>query len=66
MQAHSINDSTLVVSWEHPVNPNGEILNYTISIINLRDGSTVRQQMISQLGFTLRNLGTYNIADFCV
>ena len=38
------NDDTLVISWELPVTPNGAITNYSINIINLKDGSAVRQE----------------------
>ena len=41
------NDDTLVISWGPPVTPNGAITSYSISIINLKDGSAVRQENVS-------------------
>ena len=46
LQAESTDDSTLVISWEPPATPNGNILSYSVSIINLKDGSAVRLENI--------------------
>jgi hypothetical protein len=43
LRTNSTNDTILVVSWAPPANPNGDIHNYSVSIINLADGSIVRQ-----------------------
>ena len=43
LQAESANNTTLVISWGPPATPNGSILNYFVSIINLKNGSAVRQ-----------------------
>ena len=44
LQAESANYTTLVISWGPPATPNGNILGYSINIINLKDGSSVRMQ----------------------
>lgn len=46
VQTESPDDSTLMISWSPPVETNGDILSYSITIINLKDGSTVRNEMI--------------------
>ena len=43
LQVKSANNTTLVISWEPPATPNGNILSYSVSIVNLKDGSAVRQ-----------------------
>ena len=47
VQTESPNGNTLMVSWGPPENPNGDILNYSVSIINLNDGSIVQENMIN-------------------
>ena len=47
LQVESANNTTLVISWEPPATPNGNILSYSVSIINLKDGSAVRQENVS-------------------
>ena len=44
LQAESTDGTTLVISWEPPATPNGNIISYSVSIINLKDGSAVRQE----------------------
>ena len=51
------NDTVLVISWELPTNPNGDILTYSVSIINLKNGSTVRQDAVKATNITQTNLG---------
>ena len=46
VQTESPDDSTLIISWSPPVETNGVILSYSIIIINLKDDSTVRNEMI--------------------
>ena len=57
LQAVSTNDDTLVISWEPPATPNGRILRYSVSIINLKDGTTVRQENTISTTITQTNLG---------
>jgi hypothetical protein len=57
LQSESTNDTTLVISWEPPASPNGYILNYSVIIINLADGSTVRQGNTANTNITLGKLG---------
>ena len=54
-------DDTLVISWEPPATPNGNITSYSVSIINLKDGSAVRQEFISVelTNVMAGNLGKY-------
>ena len=42
LQINSPDDFTLVISWRPPTIPNGNILSYTVTIENLRDGTTLR------------------------
>ena len=42
LQANSPDDFTLVISWRPPTTPNGNIISYTVTIENLRDGTTLR------------------------
>ena len=61
VQAQSTNDTTLVISWEPPVSPNGNITSYSINIFNLKDGSAVRQESIPvEIGnFSRTDLGMF-------
>jgi hypothetical protein len=44
LQTSNPDDNTLIFTWDAPDNPTGAFLNYSISIINLSDGSIVRQE----------------------
>ena len=57
LQAESTSDTTLVISWEPPATPNGNILSYSVSIVNLKDGSAVRQENIETTTITQSELG---------
>ena len=57
LQAESTDDTTLVISWEPPATPNGNILSYSVSIINLKDGSAVRQENTISTTITLTDFG---------
>jgi hypothetical protein len=57
IQTSNPDGNTLVFTWGPPANPNGVILNYSISIINIRDGSIVRQGSTVNTSFTQANLG---------
>ena len=57
LQAESIDDTTLVISWEPPATPNGNITSYSVSMINLRDGSAVRQENTVSTTITQTDLG---------
>lgn len=57
LTANSNNDTVLVVSWGHPAHPNGNILSYFVSIINLKDGSTVRNGNVSNSSIEEKDLG---------
>ena len=58
--AESTDDITLVISWEPPATPNGNIT-YSVSIINLKDGSAVRQENTISTTIALTNLGTCTV-----
>ena len=60
VQAQSTDDTTLVISWEPPVSPNGNITSYSVNITNLRDGSTVRHDIEAAI-ITLTSLGKWKI-----
>jgi hypothetical protein len=57
LQTSNPDDSTLVFTWGPPANPNGVILYYFISIINLRDSSVVRQENTANTSITQTSLG---------
>ena len=57
LRKNSPNDTTLIISWEPPANPNGDILSYSVSIINLSDGSTVRDEETTSTSITQTDLG---------
>ena len=56
---HSPTDTTLVITWGPPDNPTGNF-NYTVSIINLRDGNTVRDEETISTSITQSDLGNYS------
>jgi hypothetical protein len=53
----STNDTVLIISWGPPVDPNGVILSYSVGIIDLGDGTTVRQENTVSNDVTQMNLG---------
>ena len=53
----STDDTTLVISWEPPATPNGNILSYSVSIVNLKDDSAVRQENTISTSITQTGLG---------
>ena len=57
LQINSMNGTDLIISWEPPASPNGVILSYSLSITDLRDGSRVRQENITDSTITERELG---------
>jgi hypothetical protein len=57
LRAWSPDDTVLDASWELPASPNGRILSYNVSIINLGDGSTVKEGTISGTRILQANLG---------
>jgi hypothetical protein len=59
LQASSPNYTTLVISWERPTNPNGDIIGYFIGIIDLGDGSTVRWEGTVSSSIVELNLGMH-------
>ena len=65
LEVNSVNDTTLLISWGEPVSPNGNILNYSITITDLRDDSTVRSEF-KNTSFKWTNLGKHNIATTAI
>ena len=59
LERRTVNDTTLIFSWEPPANPNGRILNYSVSIINLSDGSILRQENTVSISVVQADLGMY-------
>ena len=59
--AESTDDTSLIISWEPPATSNGNITSYSVSIINLKDGSAVKQEFISVelTNVMAGNLGKY-------
>ena len=58
IQVSSTNDTTLLFSWEPPANPNGIILSYTISVVNLADFGVVRHDSTVSTTFSQTDLGS--------
>ena len=59
LQVNPLNATALIISWEPPANPNGFVLGYSLSITDLRDGSTVRQENVNDTStITQKELGT--------
>ena len=56
LERRTVNDTTLVISWEPPAN--GRILSYSVSIINLSDGSILRQENTVSISVIQADLGT--------
>ena len=54
LEVNSVNDTTLLISWGEP---DGNILNYSITITDLRDESTVRSEAINNTDYVEINLG---------
>ena len=59
LERKTFNDSTLVVSWEPPANLSGYILQYSVSIINLSDGSILSQKNTISVSVVQADLGRY-------
>ena len=62
LELNTTSDTTLLISWGEPVSPNGNILNYSITITDLRDDSTVRREnrgIGESTSFFETNLGDY-------
>ena len=60
LQVESTSDTNFIITWEPPATPNGNILSYSISISNLKDGSAVRQENIETTTITQTELGKLN------
>ena len=45
-EVESSDNATLVITWRPPANPNGVILSYSVLIVDISDGSTVRQESV--------------------
>ena len=61
VRANSPDNASLSISWAPPSSPNGEILSYFISITDLSDGSTVRQDNTVSTNFREDGLGMYTL-----
>ena len=57
LQANSPNETTLVISWRPPADPNHDILGFSVSIINIGDNSIVVEEMISVQRYLKTDLG---------
>ena len=59
VQSWTLNNTTLVINWGPPDDPNGNITSYSVSIIDLRNGNPVRQlENLIGTSLTQTNLGT--------
>jgi hypothetical protein len=59
LRVTSTNDTVLLISWGPPVSPNGVILSYSVNIIDLGDGASVRQENTVSTSVMQMNLGVY-------
>ena len=57
IQVNSPNETTLVISWEPPANPNGNVNGYAVSIVNMGENSIVTQGTVSMQRFSETGLG---------
>ncbi len=48
--------STLVLNWQPPDSPNGDILNYTVRITRHSDGVQISEQNVNNTTFTATSL----------
>ena len=61
LQTNSPDNFTLVISWRPPTTPNGNILSYTVTVKNLKDGtkfSDIVDSSAVTTSFTENGLGT--------
>ena len=58
VQSRTLNDAALVINWGPPDDPNGNIISYSVSIIDLRNGNPVRQENLIGTSLTQTDLGT--------
>ena len=62
LQTNSPDNFTLVISWRPPTTPNGNILSYTVTVENLRDGTTLKDIVdpsAATTSITENSLGIY-------
>ena len=58
LQLRTPNETTFVITWQPPANPNGDVIHYFVSITNLKDDSEVEEDNTVSTSFTQSNLGT--------
>ena len=66
LEATSFNETTLVITWRLPANPNGNIFGYFISIADITGDTIIIQENITSTSLTQTNLGSQNgtLMDF--
>ena len=57
LEATSFNETTLVITWRLPANPNANILGYFISITDITGDTIIRLENITSTSLTQTNLG---------
>ncbi len=62
LTSDSPDGSTLVLNWQPPDSPNGDILNYTVRITRHSDGVRIREQNIMITTFTGTSLSESDIS----
>ena len=63
LTSDSPDGSTLVLNWQPPDSPNGDILNYTVRITRHSDGVRISEQNVSNTTFTETNLSELDLPD---
>ena len=56
MEIEAPNNTTLTLSWQPPVSPNGEILYYIVEVSLLSNGEMIEEENISANTHTLSDL----------
>ncbi len=54
---------TLVLNWQPPDSPNGDILNYIVRITQQSDGVRISEQDVRNITFTATNLSEFDLSD---
>ncbi len=56
LTSHSPDGSTLILNWQPPDSPNGDILNYTVRVTRYSDGVRISEQNVIDTTFTATSL----------
>ena len=66
LQANSTNMTSVSISWDPPAIPNWHILNYSISITDIKNGNTLREAHIVNTNIHQTKLGMCMRGWLCI